>query len=139
MINLMMITHTHTDIWKAACDFSINMCRQVILEMSELVKNYFSPGWSSSVDWAPACKPKGHWFHAQSRTHAWVAGQVPSRGVQEETTHWCLSPSLSPPLPLCLKIQKKRQDKKKRRKENYFINLLKCPTMVLNYFYKWIF
>ena len=38
------------------------------------------------------------------RTHAWVAGQVPSRDAQETTTHWCFSLSLSPSLLLCLKI-----------------------------------
>ena len=41
------------------------------------------------------------------RAHAWVTGQVPSRGrVQEATTHCCFFPSLSPSLPLSLKINK---------------------------------
>ena len=40
------------------------------------------------------------WFPV--RTHAWVAGQVPSRGRTRET-HWCFSPSLSPSLPVSLK------------------------------------
>ena len=34
------------------------------------------------------------------RAHAWVVGQVPSKGVPEVTSHWCFSPSLSPSLPL---------------------------------------
>ena len=33
-------------------------------------------------------------------------GPVSSGGTREATTHWCFSPSLSPSLPLCLKINK---------------------------------
>ena len=43
-------------------------------------KKINSPGWYGSVDGVLACEPKGHWFDSQSRAHAWVAGQVPSRG-----------------------------------------------------------
>ena len=39
------------------------------------------------------------WFPV--RAHAWVAGQVPSGGAWEATTHWHFSPSLSPSLPPC--------------------------------------
>ena len=31
-----------------------------------LIKKYFSPGWCGSVDWAPACEPKGRQFDSQS-------------------------------------------------------------------------
>ena len=27
---------------------------------------YISSGWCGSVDWIPACEPKGHWFDSQS-------------------------------------------------------------------------
>ena len=48
---------------------------------------------------------KGSLVQFPVRAHAWVAGQVPSRGdTQGATTHWCFSPSLSPSLPLSLKI-----------------------------------
>ena len=40
------------------------------------------------------------------RAHAWGAGQVPSRGHRETTTHCFFSLSLSPSLPLSLKINK---------------------------------
>ena len=55
------------------------------------------PSLCGSVDWVPACKPKGRQFNSQSRSCAWVAGLVPSRGCRN--THWCFSPSLSPSLP----------------------------------------
>ena len=40
------------------------------------------------------------------RAHAWVAGQVPSRGRARSTTHGYFSPSLYYSLPLSLKINK---------------------------------
>ena len=39
-----------------------------------------SAGWYGSVGSVPACEPKSHWFNSHSRAHAWVMGQVPSRG-----------------------------------------------------------
>ena len=58
------------------------------------------PGWCGSVDWVPACKPKGWWFDSQSRAHAWVAGQAPSRGCMKGN-YTVMFLSLSPSLPLC--------------------------------------
>ena len=39
------------------------------------------PGYCGSVDWVPACEPKGHWFNSQSghMPGLWV-GQVPGTG-----------------------------------------------------------
>ena len=34
-----------------------------------------------------ACKPKGRQFNSQSRAHAWVAGQVPSKRACERQPH----------------------------------------------------
>ena len=44
--------------------------------------------------------------------HAWVAGQVPSRG-RLRSNHTLMFPSLSPSLPLSLKINRKSFLKKK--------------------------
>ena len=64
------------------------------------------PGWCGSVDWVPACEPKGHRFDSQSGHMPGLQARSPIGGVQEATTHWCFSPSLSPSLLLCLKIIK---------------------------------
>ena len=68
-----------------------------------------------------------------------VIGLIPSQGtclgcrpgslvwLQEATTHWCFSPSLSPSLPLCLKIKIKSWKKKKNwfdRERHQFVVLL---------------
>ena len=65
-----------------------------------------SSGWCGSVGWALACKPKGHWFDSQSGHMPGLQARSPVGGTQEATTHWCFSPSLSPFLPLSLKINK---------------------------------
>ena len=64
------------------------------------------PGWCSSVDWVPACEPKGCRFDSQSGhiPGVWARSQV--GGAWEATTHWHFHPSLSPSLPLPLKINK---------------------------------
>ena len=41
-----------------------------------------------------------------SQSTAWVTDQVPNRGTWEAITYWCLSPFLSPSLPLSLKVNK---------------------------------
>ena len=61
-------------------------------------ENINSPGWCGSVDCLKACNPKGHWFDSQSRAHAWVAGQVPSRG-RTRGNHTLLFLSLSFSIP----------------------------------------
>ena len=70
-----------------------------------LFKQGLSSGWCGSVEWVPACKPKGHWFDSQSghMPRLWARSLV--GGTWEATAHWCFSPSpLS--LPLSLKINK---------------------------------
>ena len=53
-----------------------------------------SPGWCSSMDWVRACEPKG--FPFPVRAHAWVVGQVPSRGcARGNHTYMFLSLSFS--------------------------------------------
>ena len=65
-----------------------------------------SPGWCGSVDWVLTCEPRGHWFDSQSGHMPWLQARSPVGGMWEATTHWCFSPSLSPSLPLSLKINK---------------------------------
>ena len=59
--------------------------------------------WFSS--WVLACKSKGHWFNSQSRAHAWVAGQVPSRGYARGNHTLMFLSLFLPPFP-SLKINK---------------------------------
>ena len=71
------------------------------------IKNtVFSPVWCSSVDWAPAYKPKGCQFDSQSGHMPGLQPRSPVWGVWEATTHWCFFPSLSPSLLLSLKRNK---------------------------------
>ena len=67
-----------------------------------------SPGWCGSVDWAPAYESKGRWFDSQSRAHAWVAGQVPSR-AHTRGNHPFMFLSLSFFLPSPLSKNKLKQ------------------------------
>ena len=61
-------------------------------------KNCFEP-WLVSSGLSAGLQPKGSPVRFPVGAHAWVVGQVPSRGAQEATTHWYFSPSLSPPFP----------------------------------------
>ena len=64
------------------------------------------PGWCGSVGWAPACKPKSHWFdsHLGCMPGLWARSPVASQPSDISLSHWCFSPSSSPSLPLSLKI-----------------------------------
>ena len=57
------------------------------------------------MDWLLASKPKGC-FNSQSGHMPGLWSGSPVGGVQEATTHWYFSLSLSPSLPLGLKINK---------------------------------
>ena len=56
-----------------------------------------SPGWCGSVDWAPACKPKGHWLDSQAGHMPGLQARSLVGDAQEATTHWGF---LSLPSPL---------------------------------------
>ena len=71
-----------------------------------MFKEFFCSGCWCSVDWAPACKPKGLQFNSQSGHMPGLHARSPIGGTWEAITHWCVSPSLSPSLPLSLKINK---------------------------------
>ena len=73
------------------------------------------PGCYGSVDWVPACEPKGWLIGFTVRAQAWVAGQVPSRG-RTRGNHTLMFLSLSPSLPLSLKISKNLKIKIKIKK-----------------------
>ena len=64
------------------------------------------PGWRGSIYWMMACEPKDHRFDSQSGHMPGLWARSPVGGVQEATTYWYFSPSLSPSLPLSLKINK---------------------------------
>ena len=44
-----------------------------------------SPGWCGSVDRAPACELKGHWFDSQSGHMPGLRARSPVGGVREAT------------------------------------------------------
>ena len=83
------------------------------------------PGWCSSVGWAQACKPKGHWFNSQSEHMPGLWARPSVGSTQEATTHWYFSPSLSPSLPFSLKINKYNLSKKKEKESNLIYNCIK--------------
>ena len=90
--------------WKVHC-----ICREssrCTLSMFWLSKNKSSPGWCGSVDWGLAYEPKDRWFDSQSGHVPGLQARSPVGGVWETTTPWCFSCSLSPSLPLSLKISK---------------------------------
>ena len=64
------------------------------------------------VDWAWACELKGRWFDYQTGHMPGLWARSPVGGMGEATTHWCFCPSLSPSLPLSLKINNKISKKK---------------------------
>ena len=68
--------------------------------------------------WMPDWEPKGRQFDSQSGHMPGLRARSPLGGAWEATTHWCFSPSLSPSLPLSLKINKifKKERKKGSRK-----------------------
>ena len=68
-----------------------------------------SLGWCVSVECALDCESEGCWFVFQSGHVPGLPARFPCAGhwcMQEATTHWCFLPSLSPSLPLSLKINK---------------------------------
>ena len=78
----------------------------ISLSLSLSINKNFSPGWCGSVDWAPAYKPKGHWFCSHSGHMPGLGtGSGPQwGGVWDATIHWCFSLFL--PSSPSLKIKK---------------------------------
>ena len=60
------------------------------------LEKWYSPGWYTSVDWAQACKAKGHQFDSQSGHLPGLWAKYPVGGAQEATTHWCFPLFLLP-------------------------------------------
>ena len=86
--------------------FMVNTCILQGKKEKLYIKEGKSHGLHGSVDWVPAYKPKGCWLYSQSGHMAGLWARSPVGGAREATTHWCFSPSLSPSLPLSLKINK---------------------------------
>ena len=80
--------------------------KEVLLmkECQDLLENKMgSPGWCASVDWVPACKPKGHWFdsHSGHMPGLWVRCPVGGHVRGNHALMFLfLSPSLSPSLKI---------------------------------------
>ena len=93
-------THNFPSCWPSSC---VCQVPAQFSSVSLLKRVSVGTGWCGSVDWVPACKPKGHRLDFQSRAHAWIAGQVPSRGhakVNHTLMFLSLSFTLSPSVPL---------------------------------------
>ena len=73
--------------------------------MKQKIKSSALTGVAQGFGWASSYRLKGCQFNSESRAHAWVAGQVPSRG-RARGNHTLMFPSLSLSLPLSLKINK---------------------------------
>ena len=71
---------------------------------SFIKKKHLAPGWCGSMDGAPVCEPTGHWFDSQSGHTPGRRARSPVGGTWEATTPCYFSPSLSPSLPLYLKM-----------------------------------
>ena len=75
-------------------------------------KNCLCPDWCGSVGWASAHKPKGHWYDSRSGHMPGLWARSPVGGIWERQLidvsleHCFFSPTLSPSLPLSLKINK---------------------------------
>ena len=91
--------------------------------------------WFSGL--SAGLRSKGSSVRFPVRAHAWVSGQVPSWG-HERGNHTLMFLSLSPFLPLCLKIN--NIFKKKHEKKRNEVSEVKCleqglGTWALNYYY----
>ena len=65
------------------------------------------------------CEPKGRQFNSQSGHMPGLLARSPVGGVQEATTHWCFSPSLSLSLPLFKNNNNKIFKKKKKYRKRF--------------------
>ena len=83
----------------------------IIPKIIHCVKFKFSPGWCGSVDWAPACEPKGRQFDSQSGHMPGLLARSPVAGCVRgnpwmNLPHIAVSHPLSlPPFP-SLKVNK---------------------------------
>ena len=85
---------------------------------SKWKKSVHSPDWCGSVGWALSRKVKDHPFNSLSGTclgccFAPGRGEYKRQPIDVSCSHWCLSPSFSPSLPLYLKINTVSKIKKK--------------------------
>ena len=96
--------------------------RQSCYHRENLLKKH-QGAWLMRLSWlGVVLQSKGSLVRFPVRAYAWVAGLVPGGGAQERQpidvsfSHWCFSPSLSPSLPLSLKINKWNLGRKEGRK-----------------------
>ena len=89
--------------WASVSSLNGRIRKRVLLRISSEKKNCSLAGVAQWIDhglWT-----KGSLVLFPVRAHAWVAGQVPSRGCMRGS-HTLMFLSLSPSLPLSLKINK---------------------------------
>ena len=92
-----------------------------------------SPGqcdWCGPVDWVSPWEPKGCSFHPLSGHMPGglgpQLGEYQRQPINASITHRCFSPSLSPVLPLCLKINKYLQKRSIFEYFKYLAPFSKC-------------
>ena len=83
-----------TAVWQGQ-EFRLMQCLQSLRRVTDK-----GPSCCGSVDWAPACEPKGPWFDSQSGHIPGLQARSPWWGVHERQPHWCFFPSLLPPISL---------------------------------------
>ena len=54
---------------------------------SQQLRAVFNPGWCGSMDWVPACEPKGCQFDSQSGHMPGLQARSPAGGAREATNH----------------------------------------------------
>ena len=99
--------HLYSTIDLFICILSIWLFYKFYLS-SDIFQNFFTyfiyfkrncPGWCDSVDWVPACKPKGHQFDSQSGHMPGLCARS-SVGGHVRGNHTLMFLSLSLSLPL---------------------------------------
>ena len=87
-------------------------------QSSDIFLKYRNGALAGVAQWTE-CWPANQRLDSQSGHLPGLWARSPVRGVQEAITHWCFPPSLSPSLPLSLKISKLLKKIKYRNEEEH--------------------
>ena len=80
-----------------------------------------SPGWYGSVDWKPACEPKGHWFNSQSGHKPNLQARSLVGGVWV-ASNWCFS-HIGVSLSLLISLPSPPSIKTSKHTKNLYLDL----------------